>query len=193
MRLFIRHDRIGLSRRCTGNHSEVPQSKDPPLAVDGRGNDLVSFAPGIEGAPPLDAPLPAALVAVWHADRVLMVFDRFRQVWELPGGRIEEGESPRQAAARELLEESGQVPDGPLRFIGYAGFVLAPDQRAEYAALFAGRTTEIQGFQATEEIAAIRWWNLQEALPGRVQTLDAYLARLTRESGSGLSHEPRRG
>ncbi|MGW0720440.1 NUDIX hydrolase [Streptomyces sp. NPDC002778] len=174
MRLFIRHDRIGLSRRCTGNHSEVPQSKDPPLAVDGRGNDLVSFAHGIEGVPPLDAPLPAALVAVWHADRVLMVFDRFRQVWELPGGRIEEGESPRQAAARELLEESGQVPDGPLRFIGYAGFVLAPDQRAEYAALFAGRTTEIQGFQATEEIAAIRWWNLQEALPGRVQTLDAY-------------------
>ncbi|WUP70923.1 NUDIX domain-containing protein [Streptomyces sp. NBC_00258] len=44
-----------------------------------------------------------------------------------PGGCVEKGESPRQAAARELLEESGQESDGPLRFIGYAGFVLAPD------------------------------------------------------------------
>lgn len=96
---------------------------------------------------------------------------------------MEKGESPRQAAARELLEESGQEPDGPLRFIGYAGFVLAPDQRAEYAALFAGRTTDIREFQANEEIAAIRWWNLREVIPGRVQRLDSYLARLTREFG----------
>ncbi|MEU4466194.1 NUDIX hydrolase [Streptomyces sp. NPDC024017] len=86
---------------CPGNHCDVPQSKDPPLAADGRGHDLVSFARGTEDAPPLDAPLPTALVAIWHADRVLMVFDRFRQGWELPGGRIEEGESSRQAAARE--------------------------------------------------------------------------------------------
>jgi 8-oxo-dGTP diphosphatase len=163
----------------------------PPLVVDDRGNALISFAPGAEGAPPRDAPLPAALVAVWHADSVLMVFDRWRQGWELPGGRVEDGESPRQAAVRELLEESGQKPDGPLRFIGYAGFVLAPDQRAEYAALFAGRTTIVRDFQANEEIAAIRWWNLREALPGHVQPLDAYLARLTRESDPDLSHQQR--
>ena len=118
-----------------------------------------------------------------------MVFDRFRQAWELPGGRIEEGETLRQAAARELLE-SGQVPDGPLRFIGYAGFVLAPDQRAEYLALFTGRTTDVRDFQATEEIAGIRWWNLRDVLPGRVQSLDTYLARLTRKSGSAPSDDP---
>jgi hypothetical protein len=68
-----------------------------------------------------------------------------------------------------------------LRFVGYAAFVLAPDQRAEYAALFAGHATNADAFQANEEIAAIRWWNLREGLPGRVQPLDVYLARLTRE------------
>ncbi len=142
---------------------------------------MVSFIRGAEEPPPSDAPLPAALVALWHADRVLMVFDRWRQGWELPGGRLEPGESPRQAAVRELLEESGQQPDGPLRFIGHAGFLLAPDHRAEYAALFAGRTTTIRGFQANEEIASIRWWNLRTAITGRVQPLDVYLAHLTRE------------
>ncbi|WP_409350829.1 NUDIX hydrolase [Streptomyces tauricus] len=123
----------------------MPHPGVPPLAVDDRGNTLVSFTRGAEDAPPRDAPLPAALVAIWHADRVLMVFDRFRQGWELPGGRVEKGESPRQAAARELLEESSQEPDGPLRFIGYAGFVLVPDRRAEYAALFAGHTGRGRG------------------------------------------------
>jgi ADP-ribose pyrophosphatase YjhB (NUDIX family) len=121
-----------------------------------------------------------------------MVFDRFRQRWELPGGRIEEGESLRQAATRELLEESGQEPSGPLQFIGYARLVLAPDRRVEYAALFAGCITDVRGFRANEEIAAIRWWDLREALPGGVQPLDAYLARLTRESGSVISPRSRR-
>lgn len=153
---------------------------DQPLASDDRGNALLSFTPGNERTPPRDAPLPAALVALWRAGRVLMVFDRYRHSWELPGGRIEEGESPRQAAVRELLEESGQAPDGPLRFIGYARFVLAPDQRTEYLALFAGHCAGRRGFQANAEIAAIHWWDLLEGLPGRVQPLDTYLAELTR-------------
>ncbi|MEU9930057.1 NUDIX hydrolase [Streptomyces anulatus] len=68
----------------------------------------MSFVSGSEGEPPHDAPLSAALVALWQADRVLMVFDRHRQSWELPGGKIEDGESPRRAAMRELTEETGQ-------------------------------------------------------------------------------------
>ncbi|WP_406841476.1 NUDIX hydrolase (plasmid) [Streptomyces sp. AHU1] len=153
---------------------------DEPLAADGRGNSLVSFARSGEAAPPQDAPLPATLVALWRAGRVLMVFDRCRQSWELPGGSIEEGETPRQAAVRELLEESGQEPDEQLRFIGYARFVLAPDQRAEYLALYTGSCAETRAFEPTEEISAIRWWDLLERLPGYVQPLDAYLAVLTR-------------
>ncbi|MEV8415352.1 NUDIX domain-containing protein, partial [Streptomyces niveus] len=116
----------------------MARSEDRPLATDDRGNTLLAFTWEDEATPPGDAPLPAALVALWCAGRVLMVFDRYRQSWELPGGCIEQGESPRQAALRELFEESGQEPDGPLRFVGYAKFVLAPDQRIEYLAVFAG-------------------------------------------------------
>lgn len=154
---------------------------DGPLAADGRGNHLISFTRGGEAAPPQDAPVQAALVALWRAGRVLVVFDRYRRSWELPGGGIEEGETPRRAAARELMEESGQQPEGPLRFVGYARFVLAPDQRVEYLALYTGSCTVTRAFEPGEEIAAVRWWDLREPLPGRVQPLDAYLAALARE------------
>ncbi|MFB7706574.1 NUDIX hydrolase, partial [Streptomyces niveus] len=73
-----------------------------------------------------------------------------------------------------------QEPDGPLRFVGYAKFVLAPDQRIEYLAVFAGHCAEARDFQANEETAAVHWWDLLEALPGHVQRLDAHLAELTR-------------
>ncbi|MGW0139670.1 NUDIX domain-containing protein [Streptomyces calvus] len=161
----------------------------PPLAVDDRGNALVSFVLAAEDMPPSDAPLPVALVALWHGSRVLMVFDRFRQAWELPGGRIDPDETPRQAAARELLEETNHVPQGQLHFVGYAGFTLAPDQHAEYGALFTGLAADVsQLFQPNDEIAAIRWWDLRESLPGRLQPLDAYLAELTCNTSSITRH-----
>jgi 8-oxo-dGTP pyrophosphatase MutT (NUDIX family) len=50
-------------------------------------------------------------------NRVLLIW-RHRFIpdmwgWELPGGRVEAGEDPAEAAAREVLEETGWRP-GPL-------------------------------------------------------------------------------
>ncbi|MGK5558861.1 NUDIX hydrolase [Actinomadura kijaniata] len=156
-----------------------------PLAVDDLGNALLCLVLAAEDKPPRDAPLPLALVALWHGDHVLMVFDRFRQAWELPGGQITPGETPRQTAVRELQEETNHTPERMLRFVGFARFTLAPDQRAEYGALFTGRTVDVSRFfQPNAEIAAIRWWDLRQSLPGRLQPLDVYLAKLTRNTPS---------
>ena len=40
-------------------------------------------------------------------DKFLMVYNQKRRGWEMPGGRIEPGETPGEAAEREFAEESG--------------------------------------------------------------------------------------
>ena len=56
-------------------------------------------------------PGSAVMMAVDSQDRVLLV-QQFRlpaeqKMWEIPAGRLDPGESPIQAAKRELLEETG--------------------------------------------------------------------------------------
>lgn len=62
-------------------------------------------------------------VVVHDADKGILLIYRHRITsdmwgWELPGGRIEEGEKPEEAAAREVLEETGWRPNAlqPLLF-----------------------------------------------------------------------------
>ncbi|SCK06047.1 NUDIX hydrolase [Streptomyces sp. WMMB 322] len=43
-------------------------------------------------------------------DRVLMVEPAYKDYWDIPGGYVEHGESPRQACIREVREELGITP-----------------------------------------------------------------------------------
>ena len=58
---------------------------------------------------------PAAGTIVFDAERGVLLLWRHRFItdtwgWEIPAGRVDPGETPRQAAARETLEETGWEP-----------------------------------------------------------------------------------
>lgn len=64
-------------------------------------------------------PAPAAGTVVLDADRGVLLLWRHRFItdtwgWELPAGRVDPGETAAEAAAREVLEETGWRP-GPVR------------------------------------------------------------------------------
>jgi 8-oxo-dGTP diphosphatase len=51
--------------------------------------------------------MATAYAIAFDGDRFLMVRHPRRGGWEMPGGHVEPGESPEEAASREFIEESG--------------------------------------------------------------------------------------
>ena len=96
---------------------------------DGVGNVLVDFRFAAESERVALAnrqPRPLSLTVVLRAGRVLMVFDRRRERWELLGGMREPGETARQAAVRELSDDTPHDDMSPLDAeIGRRGYGAA--------------------------------------------------------------------
>jgi 8-oxo-dGTP diphosphatase len=121
-------------------------------------------------------PLTASLVVLWCGHDCLMVFNRYHQAWELPGGMLDPGESAREAAVRELAEESGQRADS-LDFAGVAKIRVAPDDRLEYLAIYRGQIASPRPFTPNDEMSDGIWWDPTEPLTD-LFPIDAALAAL---------------
>ena len=115
----------------------------------------------------LRIPREAAAAVVRDRERGVLLLWRHRFVtdawgWEIPGGRIDHGETPAEAAARETLEETGWHP-APLRpLVAYHPLPGAVDQRF-HVFLSDGATHEGEPADVTEA-ERIEW-----VAPGRVR------------------------
>lgn len=98
----------------------------------------------------------SAFAIILHSNQILLVKARDKSNWQLPGGRLEAGESPSQALIREVREETGlHASVGRLtgRYRREDGTVARV-----YAVRVRGRLAG-----AREEIVAQRWFPLREA------------------------------
>ena len=139
-----------------------------------RGERLVSVRQMPE-ASAMALPLTFSLVMARSEVGYLLVRNRARGVWELPGGFIDAGESPRSCAARELREESGQ---GVACLHWCAALELeGPATGTRYGALYRGDIATPARFAANAEVESIGFWP-RHALPADTSGIDRALVAL---------------
>lgn len=120
-----------------------------------------------------------------HAGTVLLMRDvrETREIWEIPGGRMNLNESPREALARELKEELGVECD-----VHEAVYITQFWQHSDqaHALMIAFRATladpEAVFSLEASEVAEVVWCTLEEALqrelfPEYRATLEAHMSR----------------
>jgi len=123
----------------------------------------------------------AAGVLFRDADgRVLLVKPSYKAGWDIPGGYVEPGESPKDAARREVLEELGiEPPIGRLLVVDWAPH---PNEGDKLLFIFDGGRLDDPKMSspAPDEIEEIRFWSADElpkVLPIRLQSRVASAVR----------------
>ncbi|HEY3421224.1 MAG TPA: NUDIX domain-containing protein [Methanomassiliicoccales archaeon] len=95
-------------------------------------------------------------------DRFLMVHNPKRGGWEMPGGKVEDGESPQDASVREFREEAGVLflPLGCMEYEGglvFAGEIVKEDSKGEMSwGLFKDLPKDL-AFPAVEYESQLLW------------------------------------
>jgi len=127
--------------------------------------------------------LTHSLIVCTQAKKVLFILNNWKKLWELPGGIIEDNESPRDCAIRELREETNKTPQN-LEFHSVMEWRLGKEQKKEFGALY---FCDIEGEAETlntEEVGKTLFWDLQSEI-GEVAELDITLSE-TVLSGKGI-------
>ena len=150
----------------------------------GHGNVLAGEPPGcLEHGPRwrLIRNAPCAAVIIVKDDRVLLsrrAKPPFEGYWEVPGGFVERGEHPTDAARREVLEELGI----DVVLTGLVGIYLETSSRSEplQVTVYVGTTDAAEPSPDPTEVADWAWFarpDLPTELAGRHRLrLDDWLA-----------------
>ena len=145
------------------------------------------------------------ILLVDDQDRVLLIHDRLDldvtdSHWIAPGGGVEPGETPAEAAVREVYEETGlrvELPlDEPAFYTERVRFTFAgidTDQTNHYylVRVCSGLTVKAAANTELEKVVALghRWWSLAELAASEVIREPVTMVELIRQQIGGEQHD----
>lgn len=139
----------------------------------------VTFVPARTAEPLL--PVHFAVMIARYNGSFLLVYNRLRACWELPGGLVDEGETAQVAAERELFEETGQRTLSS-RLLGSLEYITEAREGNLLGTLFCCDIEALKPFIPNEEIAELALWSGQESVGvqnvGAVSDIDRRLLAL---------------
>lgn len=111
------------------------------------------------------------------ADKYVVGYNDWRNQWEFPAGGIDKGETAREAAIRELYEETHQKGE----HFEFRGLFKVEDAKGKikYQAVFTCQLDELMPFEhtAADEMKEIRLWDLHEDI-GYVDECDVKIVQI---------------
>lgn len=100
----------------------------------------------------------ARVVVINEKGELLLVKHTYFSGWHFPGGGVEKGESPREAAIREVREEAGIIAkESPSIFDCYLNKMMGVD---DIVSLYILKNFECQSFKSSEILEA-KWFALE--------------------------------
>jgi len=105
----------------------------------------------------LEHPLTHALVIAKNEKGFLLMYNTWKNHWEVPGGLIEKGETMRRCAEREMFEETNQIAE-IIEFKGLMKFKFK-NNKTEYGGLFKAFIKQERQFLDNKETNKIIFWN----------------------------------
>jgi 8-oxo-dGTP diphosphatase len=123
-------------------------------------------------------PITHSLVVAKNEQGFLLLYNKWKKQWELAGGMLDEGETLRECAVREMLEETNQT-SAHFRFLGLMKFNLK-NGSIEYGGLFSAFIHNERPFQDNDESREIIFWDEQQDI-GYIDEIDRKLLQYYKE------------
>ena len=115
-------------------------------------------------------PLAGSFAIIKCDGNYLFCYNIWREQWELPAGKREEYETPKECAIRELYEETGQTVYD-LNFKGLLKVKNKNNGKIKFNPVYMTTVDKLQPFKENNETTDIKLWDLNEEI-GSIDEVD---------------------